>query len=333
MDYFGLVRRAWSRSFRSGPLWGLALVRSAFALVFGVLAFVMAMLFAMVVSLGAVLSERAGVPANAQLVAFEILDRADQYLAAGGVLVGAWLALGIGLAVFDVAAYAGMVTQSDVLVQGRRASFRQGMADGFRMWGRTAALYALVAMPQLISMLLVSLAFYLTFTLPLQQGGTPDIDMFSTAMNALSPLTSLMSLIALPLSVIVVIALRFALLAEMTWKPALGAAWRLIKANFTEVLLVFLTLYVVSLGISLLVFFALGVIGVPLGYGVFVQAMGGSTAGAIGLAAAGGAVLMVVLAYAQITLLFIDLGVYTEAWRRWTASPVSEAPAVEGAPA
>jgi hypothetical protein len=177
----------------------------------------------------------------------------------GALLVlSAWLVLGV----LDVAAQTGMVAQVNAVAEHRPASFGSGLLDGFRLWWRAVALFALAALPTMAYLLVMAIVVLLTVSLPLYRGQPPQPATAFAANLALSPLSAIVSLVSIPLGVLVQLALRFAVVDDVAWRPAFSSAWRLARANLAEIAVVYVVVMLVSFAAFLLFAFGAAVLAV-----------------------------------------------------------------------
>ncbi len=299
MDYWGVVRQAWAVSRRTRPLWWLGVISAAQLVVY---TFMMTLLLIPVVALPQVFIALGA--ASEDAAASAAIDRgfgiASSYITAYGlpVLAGfvALMAFWIVLGVFDVAAQPGLITQTTESVEGRPTSVRAGMADGFRLWWRTVGLLVISAMPALLYVLAMGLLGLFTVSLPLLAGEMPDPIRIQVGYRLLSPLSTLVSLVSIPLGVWVALALRFAVLDDLEVRPALGAAWRVMKAEPAEVFLIYLVIAVVGM-----------IVGIPLAI-VVTLIVGGFAVAAVAVGVSGGAAAIVpVVGISLVGLLVIAL--------------------------
>ena len=199
----------------------------------------------------------------------QILVFAAQWVAARAGLIfaamlGVFMLLWLVLGVLDVAAQVGMITQVDAVKERRTPSASAGMADGFRYWWRAVALLAIAALPALVYLLIVALVVLFTVSLPLFMGNQPAPGAALISNLVLTPLSAVSSLIAIPLAVLVQLALRFAVLENASWRPAFGRAWRLAKSALTEVAITYLLLVAVGFVVSMALMIVLALAGVVL---------------------------------------------------------------------
>ena len=325
MDYKALALDAWRIARRSRPLWWLGLVSAAQLVVYA--AIMAATVGPMLLLPQLVVAPRtSATPAETQLqvlrerVVFMLTDWLAVHgaaLIAGAVVAfGVWLVLGV----FDVASQGGLISQADKAAHGRTASFRSGMRDGFRGWWRVMELLAVAALPSLVSMLATALVMLFTVTVPLLRGVLPD-PMASLAGNAaLSPLSSLAAVVAIPLGVIVQLGMRDAMLADADWKTALREGWGLVKARPAEVVAVYLLMIAVGVGATIVAGVVLGIVAVPTFAVVFALAAGPAAARiAAAVSVIGVLSLIVVLPFAVLNYVWNSC-VWTLFWRRTAGS-------------
>jgi hypothetical protein len=252
VDWGGLVREAWRLAFRTRPLLGLSAITALQAVALIVMSGGVVALF-VVVLIQAFAPAGAGSPTLVQSLA----SLWPALMASALGLMAVWLVL----AVFDVAARPGLITQTLAASDGRAASIAAGLGDGFRIWWRTVGLLAIAAMPGLIYALVLSIGLLFVVSLPMYLGNAPDPVVLSLANSLSQPLGGLVSLVAIPLGVLSQLGLRYAAAEDLHWRPAFSAAWVLAKARFADVALVYLLLValigIVGLGLAIV----LGILG------------------------------------------------------------------------
>jgi len=324
VGHWGILKRSWW-IVRSQPgLWGFGAISAAQGALATIVFVAIGGLSGLVGVLGQEMarSELGGAPRSGGLL---------ELLVSGYDVISAWLPLMIGaslvlmlgwliLAVFDVAAVGGAISQTDAVIQGRRASFGDGMRLGFDRWGRTAALLAVSAAPALLGALAQALATFITVTLPLMTDSSPNLSAVLLATQSASGIASLASILSIPLGVLVVLSLRWALLEDATWRPALGGAWHACRSRFADVAVMYLVLLVAAIAAGLALAFVLGVVvaiaGMAAGVAYFAQAVAVAIAIAvIGLLLAG-----LVGAGFQGVLSLVFSVAYTVFWRELTIS-------------
>lgn len=340
MDYFGMLGDAW-RTARRRPLLGMSAVSTAssgaVALVFGVSAAALVALFAGT----AALTATSGDPVAQARIAEQIVAATSAVSGSAPLVFVLSVAIGIVLVVLlvaDVAAQGGLVTEVDAVRRGEPASLGRGMRFGMARWWRIAALVALVALPALVMGLLYSIVLF-NFTRTADDAESLAVGV--AYLQMLSPLSSIVNLISIPLSVLATLALRFALIDDLEWRPALAAGWRHLFGHFVEVLAVWAVLLLVGM-------VAGAVLGVGLGVGVAAAAVavavsvaaGGSPLVALGLGL--GALVLVGVAFvAQMLIVSLSSAMWTIYWRTSTGREdawlkpeatggADEAPATEG---
>ncbi len=324
---------------RTRALWWLGAIAAAqmvvYAVVVGGLAAPMAALLQLSGTIAAGGTQAVtGAPAAAQ----QLLISAGLWLGAhlGAVVAvtaavfSAWLALGV----LDVAAQIGIVTQVDESARWRPASVRVGMRDGFRHWWRAIALFALAALPSLTYLLVMAVVVLVTVSIPLYMGELPKPGAAFVANMVLSPLSALVSLSAVPLGVLVQLALRFAVLENLAWRASVRSAWRLSKANLAEVAIAFLVVALVS-SLATLAFVvaaaAAAAIASVLVLGAALLATSGDTASAGRIAGFGAAGFAGLLFLAFQAVMFVwQSAMWTLVWRDRTAAVVDSSVAERG---
>jgi hypothetical protein len=242
------------------------------------------------------------------------------------VLTLAWAASGV----FDVAATAGIITQTNASRDGRPTSAATGIRDGFRIWWRTVGLLAIAALPSLVYLLAIAVYTFTAVSLPLYQGRLPQAPNLSGGAVS-TPFSALISLFGIPLSVLVALGLRFAVLEDCEWRQAFVRAWRLTRARLVDVTLMYLMIVVITLaaviGVSVVAAFVFTVGGIGVG---LILAGGGalSSAPVVALGIIGSVALgVLLLALAIVTLAWQSVA-WTLFWRRATGAeqPVSGGP-------
>jgi hypothetical protein len=338
VDYWGVVREAWRVSRRTPALWWLGVITAAQLIVYTGIVMMLLLPMVMIPRLIVPLSLSAeGLPADSNpltggitpQLAASVTDWLSANLAplvAGMVAV---ILLWIVLGVFDVAAQPGLITQASAASQGEPASVSAGMRDGFRLWWRTIGLLALAALPSLLYLLVMALVTLFTVSLPLYRGELPSPGASIAANMLASPLSTLTSLAAIPLGVLVQLSLRFGVVENREWRSALGQGWRLIKTRFADVAFMYLSL----LGVSLIVSIPLTVVIVIITGVAAVVAISSFAAGAGGMAMGVTAIVigvtaMMLLMFAVSVAWFVYQSVvWTLFWRRATGrDPLRSAP-------
>jgi hypothetical protein len=324
VEYGRIVREAWSITARTRALWWLGAISAAQLVVYTVMVIAvvvpMTALPQIAYSTTAVESGFAvGTPSPRAQQLLGLAQWMGAHFVAITLGVLAVCALWLVLGVFDVAAQTGMVTQVNAVAARRSASVGAGLSDGFRLWWRAVSLLALAALPALVYLLIMAIVMFFTISLPLFLGTPPKAGAALIANLAISPLSGLVSLLSVPLGVLVQLALRFAFLDELPWRPAFGAAWRLAKRHFVEILLTYAVIALMSAA-ALTVFAALAAVVsglasvLVLGGGLLLSAGNlGASGRAAGFGAIGVAGLLL-LAF-QAVLLVWQSAVWTLVWR------------------
>ena len=268
MEYGRLVREAWSVTSRTRALWGLGAIVALQLVVYAAIVMSLSAPLAILPQMAESMSAEGGAASQGAVDGEQILVFAAQWVAARASLIAAvvlgvfllWVVLGV----LDVAAQVGMITQVEAVQERRTTSAGAGMADGFRYWWRAVALLAIAALPALVYLLISALVVLFTVSLPLYLGNQPAPGAALISNLVLTPLSAVSSLIAIPLAVLVQLALRFAVLDHASWRAAFGRAWRLAKGSFAEVALVYLLLVAVGFVVSLALMGVLALAGIVL---------------------------------------------------------------------
>lgn len=316
-----MLSEAWRAARHERGLWGFgvisALSRSFAAVMLGG---VTSVLIASVVLMQLVTSlessgDAAAVDAfsEATIAVSAFADRYSVALLSGATFVFAvWMVL----AILDVAALGGLVHQSAAVTRGRRASAGTGLAVGWRCWWRVAALYAIAALPALASLAVTAFAVWIPVVAASAHGGLdPSAQIAATNMS--QPITSLISLIAIPLGIIVEFALRYAVVDDEEWAVSLRSSWGLLKGHLEQAVLFVLVMWLVSLAFAVVSAIPAVVAGSAL-LGVVLADTGTPVLVAAGAVGALAAVFFVML-NAGFTV-FRQLAI-TLAWRRLAEMP------------
>jgi hypothetical protein len=267
-----MLRDSWAVMRRTSALWGLGVISALQASVYGliVVGLIMPMMVLTQVLVSAGAATAAGdsslAPLQAYLPGIVAWIERWQSLLVGGIVavVVVWVALGV----LDVAATAGLISQASKSAEGRDASVGAGMRDGFGIWWRTIGLLAVAALPGLAYLLGIALFTLFTISIPLSMGQAPDVGAMAAGNMINGVLSSVVSIVAIPLAVLVNLGLRYAVLEGQEWKPALTSAWRLARANFAEVAVMYLLQVGVSLAASVAVTIVLGFVSIVAGIAV-----------------------------------------------------------------
>lgn len=315
MRYGAILAESWRVTWRERRLWPLALIRGLQALV-GV-AFLLVL--TVPVALLTVAVAPSGVSSTlAQDVARHVSGVAADLFPTYALISTLFFLVWVAAAVLDVAASGGLIGQVNAAEQGATPSAATGLTNGFRHWGRIAALLAITVMPALIALLVRSIAAWFAIGLPALRGAAPNLGAFYSSSIALSPLSGIAALIAIPLGALVELALRYGVVDDLEWKAAFGRAWALAKKNVGPTALMWLLIFAVTYGATLAVQIVLGLlVGVGVAFvvlSVLSHAVGvawvvGTVAGLV--LAVGG------LAFASAIALFTS-SVWTIFWRTAT---------------
>jgi hypothetical protein len=156
----------------------------------------------------------------------------------GGVLslFAVWAVSGV----FDVAATAGTVSQTGRLADNRQATFSQGMRDGFRAWWRTIGLFAIAAIPALMSLAVLAVVTLLTINIPIAQGHSPSPAAISVGSMINSAASGALGLVAIPLGVIAQLGIRYVVFEDAGWKSAWRSAQELARTRLSDVAIMYL---------------------------------------------------------------------------------------------
>lgn len=335
MEYGRIVRDAWSITARTRALWWLGAITAAQLVIYAIVVVAVAVPMTALPQLASSVSAaESGFVLGAPSPREQQLFGAAQWMGAHfatitfgvGVVCVIWLVLGV----FDVAAQTGMVTQVDAVASRRSASLGAGLRDGFRLWWRAVALLAVAALPALSYLLVMAIVMFFTISLPLYLGEPPKASAALVANLAISPLSGVVSLLGVPLAVLVQLALRFAFLDDLMWRPAFRAAWRLAKTHVVEILITYSLLALVSIA-ALTAFAVLAAVvsGLAsvllLGGGLLASAGDLATAGRTAGFGAAGVAGLLFLAF-QAVLLVWQSAAWTLAWRDMQSDAQSQGP-------
>lgn len=247
MDYWGIVRESWRVSWRERALWPLGLIRgvsNGLGVVVALLALVPLTFLLVMVGLAP------STPEISNLMNDIDFQRLTGFFSTYMVVVVMLLLIWVAIAVFDVAATGGLITQVDSAEEGRGVRAGSGVAEGFGLWGRTAALLAVAAMPTLLAMLVRSSVLFFQFGLPALSGATPDPGASLGGYYLTAPLSAIAAVISVPLAVLVQLAMRFGLLDGQDWKTAMRSAWDVSRARLEPVALMWLTALLAGIVVS-----------------------------------------------------------------------------------
>jgi hypothetical protein len=226
------------------------------------------------------------------------------------VLLLAWAGTGI----YDVAATAGIIAQTEASIEGRPTSAKAGLGQGFAVWWRTIGLLAIAAIPTLVYLLAMALVSLFTVSLPLYRGELPNAAAMSSGTMLMQPLSLLTSIVTIPLAVLVALGLRFVVLQGREWRPALGDAWLLVKRRPADIALMYLIVAGIGAAISFVVAIPLTIVAVVFGVliAVMVSAAGGAMTAPV--------VIVGCIAVVFVSALFLAVVVATLLWQSvsWT---------------
>lgn len=319
-----MLRDSWRIMRRTPALLGLgtisALQGGMYAFVIAGLIVPMTALAQLLVTVGSSSTTAAGAPSALVSALPNVVSAIQRWEPAilGGIIavVIVWAVLGI----FDVAATGGLITQTDRVLNARDVSVGTGMRDGFAVWWRTIGLLAVAALPTLAYLLVVATFTLFTISIPLGLGLTPDLSAIRAGDAFNGVLSTLVGLVGIPLTVLVNLGLRYAVLDDQHWKVAFGSAWRLARSNLTDVALMYLLQLGVGFGAGVALSIVLGVLLVVAGIVVSLLVAAAHTfsgaamfvtllAGFVGTA--------VLLAYSVIVIAWFSV-IWTLFWRRTT---------------
>jgi hypothetical protein len=330
VGYGKVMLDAWAMMRRTGALWRLAAISAAqvvlYSVIVGGLIAPMGVLTQMLVQAQQYDAAMTGLPEPAAVSASrEFLAAAVQWLSGHwtpifvsmAVITTVWAVFGI----YDVAATAGMITQAEAVSMRRKASAAAGLRDGFRIWWRTVGLLAIAALPSLIYMLVLALFMFFTVSLPLYRGQVPNAAAMSASNVVTGPLSMIVSIFGIPLSILVALGLRYAVLENREWRDAFGCAWRLAKTRLVEVTLMYFVVFMVLTLVSIVLTVFVAVVAI-VGVAVVawsVSASGGTLTGTAVFVIAMGSLLLIAVSIATMALMLLWQSVaWTVFWRRLT---------------
>jgi len=321
VEYGRIVSDAWTVTVRTRPLWWLGAIASAQVALFAVVVAGLSVPMTVLPQVVAASDRSAAVAFDGSRE--QVLLTVAQWLGnhLGAITIGAAIVFSVGivLGVVDVAAETGIVTQVNAVAEKRVASARAGMRDGFRLWWRVVALLALAALPSLTYMLVMAIAMTLTVSLPLYLGNQPDPGAVLLTNLALSPLSVVVSLMAVPLYALVQLGVRFGILDDLEWRSAFYSAWRLAKANLVEVALTYALVGLVTM-LAMVAFVVVASActailgGLVLGVALAATAGDVASAGRIALWGAAGSFALLFLAFEAVMFVW-QSSVWTLVWR------------------
>jgi hypothetical protein len=324
VEYGRIVREAWSITVRTKSLWWLGGIAAAQVAVY------LVVVSGLVAPMAALPALASAITASSTSLSAGVPTAAERLLVAVGQWLGThWLALATGtalvlaawlvLGVLDVAAQIGIVTQANAVAERRPASLRAGMRDGFLHWWRAVALLALAALPTMVYLLVMAAVVFFTVSLPLYLGQPPNPGGAFLANLVLSPLSAVVSVLSVPLAVLVQLALRFAVVDDVVWRPAFRSAWRLAKSNLTEIFIAYAVVALVSMVALLLFAFLAALLALIasvlfLGGALVLTSGDTSSAGRIALFGTAGFVALLFVAF-QAVMFVWQSSVWTLVWR------------------
>jgi hypothetical protein len=259
LDIGRIITDSFQTMRRTGALWKLGTISAIqtllYGLLFGGLVAPMAVLTQATVVAQQQAAQGGASGDSSQLQLASEVTAAVQWLAAywppvvfGIVtLVAIWAVFGV----LDVAATAGVIAQTDVSAEGGLASASAGMREGLGIWWKTVSLLAVAALPSLIFLGVMAAVFFATISLPLFEGRLPDANAIAANNSLLAPLSTVVSIMGIPLGVWVSLGLRYAVIDRCDWKQALAKAWELVRARFVDVLVMYLIVAGVLVGIAM----------------------------------------------------------------------------------
>ncbi|MHB0979738.1 MAG: DUF7544 domain-containing protein [Thermoleophilia bacterium] len=243
------------------------------------------------------------------------------------------LALGLGLIVVGFAMWAlsvittgGLIAGSDA-AHGRRPDASLGAAwrVGLHSFWRLLGMWLLVGLAILLVVLLLVLVIGLPIALTLSSGA----DFGTGAIVLIVLFAILLVLIAIPVGVVVQIALTWAsrsLVLEGTGIiDSLRAGWRLFRSNVGASLLVWLIGIGVSIGAGIVLLVPLAIVGIPIAivvYRLFTDG-GGAMWGVLGIL---GLIALVVLAFYKAVVTTYFCAYWTVAYRNLVWAAAQSAP-------
>ena len=326
MEAVEVLKEAWAVMRRARSLWLLGLIPAAATLALGFVGIVILAVAALplvVISLEQNDEMLAGMTDTAVAALYEFLDTAMVTVGNDLTVFYVLLAMGVTawfvLALLDVAAIGGLVTQVNAAAQGRQATLRAALSDGMRFWWRTAALWALSALPATIYALVISIAMWFAITLPINRGELPSPQSMYTGPGAmLQPLGTVTSLVSVPLGVLVLLSIRFGLIDDVPWREALVRAWSLARADLKRVAFVFGAVWAVTFAAGAVQGLLGGIVGILAAAVAFVGVASGWSGGMIAIVGALVALLLATTAVVQAFVGVYGSAIWTVFWRRAT---------------
>lgn len=325
MKYWSLLKDAWAALRNAPSLWALGLVTAASSLAL--------MLIGSAISLVAVLpfavivldSDPSLLTGSSDVAVSDLYTFLDSGLVFVGnnmwlinLLLAAAVTVWFVLALLEITVMGGLVTQVDASDRGEKAGARVAMADGTQYWWRTAAIWALAILPQLIYALLITVVMWFTIASPLLAGEIPNLDLMTGTTMFTQPIGMLASVAGLALGVLVAIALRYGLVDDLDWRSALSSAWRFVRTDFKRTATMFGVLWILSWAVGALTGLVQGIILIAVGViGIFGFTAGWTTGMAAGVVALA-VLMMIVASLVQASLTVYKSAAWTVFWRRAT---------------
>jgi hypothetical protein len=324
VSYGRILRDAWTVATRTWALWWLGVISALQAAVLTLVITSMTVPLTLIPTMATALASGPDT-AESNRFLFAVTDWISGHLAVIVAVVVAVYTFWLALAIVDVAAQTGIVSQVDAVAEGKPASVRAGLRDGFRLWWRAVALLSIAMLPGLIILLAVAIVMFLTVSLPLLKGQPPSPALMVISNQFSAPLSSLISAVTIPLAILAGIALRYAVIDDIEWRPSLRASWQLIKVNLAEVAITYVLLVAITLPVimvfGVVVLAIAGVAGAAT-FGVTVAFSGGTDAAiatafgaAFATAFAAGGLLFVAF---QAAMFVWQSCVWTIVWRNLT---------------
>lgn len=320
--WWGLVRETLEVSWRGRALWRLALVSLLqLVLLSGLVALVVVPLgvLAYVFSGAAVPgANQSAMVLSAAPGALEwILEHRSTAVAVIVIVFGLWVASGV----LDVAATSGMISQTTRVADARKGSFEEGMRVGFRVWWHVVGLLAIAAIPALASMLAVAIVTYVTITLPLALGHSPDPLGVSAGLTIQSAVNTIASVAGIPLGALAQMGMRKVVLDGGTWREGWRDALATARSRPLDVAVVVLLAGASSMAAGLVFSVVLGVCVLLFGgAAAWFAAIPGQSGTALALACAAGFLVATAGAVLCLAVLVLQSVLWTLFWREARSS-------------